>query len=199
MRETITMERCDAETTLGAGDCAVGAVDLSPVVLDPSSFDSNCMKLASRIWNMLVSRLDRRPRVEGQTPHVTAAWSDAQCLGLPPALTRSLVVGVWSDGETDGCREVTLWGNSRLTWDPLDGYVFDGEFDALPELGGLELVAEIDHGGVVMQLVRVTQTADHARVEEDYGRWLLKSADDDSVLGRYVEEVVTVIESVLRG
>lgn len=127
---------------------------------------------------MLVSRLNT-PRVEGQTP---------------------LVIGVWSDGEPDGCREVTLWGaSSRLIWGPLDGYVFDGAFDAVPGLVGLELVAEIDHGGVVMQLVRVTQTADHDRVEEDYGRWLLKPADDDSVLGRYVGEVATVIEALLYG
>lgn len=157
---------------------AVATVDLSAVILDPSSFDSDFMRLASRIWNMLVSRLNT-PRVEGQTP---------------------LVIGVWSDGETDGYREVRLWGaGSRLTWEPLDGYVFDGAFDVAPALGGLELVAEIDHGGVVMQLVRVTQTADHDRVEEDYGRWLLKPADDDGVLRRYVGEVASVIESLLYG
>ena len=172
------MERSGVEKTPGAGDVAVATVDLSAVILDTSSFDSGCMRLASRIWNMLVSRLNT-PRVGGQAP---------------------LVTGTWSDGETDGCREVTLWGaGSRLTWEPLDGYVFDGAFDVAPALAGLELVAEIDHGGVVMQLVRVTQTADHARVEEDYGRWLLKPADDGSVLGRYVAEVASVIEAFLYG
>lgn len=172
------MERSGVEKTPGAGGVAVGGVDLSAVLLDPSSFDSGCMRLASRIWNMLVSRLNT-PRVEGQTP---------------------LVTGAWSDGETDGCREVTLWGaGSRLTWDTLDGYVFDGAFDVAPALASLELVAEIDHGGVVMQLVRVTQAEDHDRVEEDYGRWLLKPADDDGVLERYVGEVASVIESLLYG
>lgn len=156
--------------------------DLTAVKLDPRRFDGDCMELAAKIWNAVISGL------------AAARGSD----GKP------IVTGMWSDGVPNGCRQIMLnEENSKLTWDPIDGYVMDGVLEGGPghaASGDLELIAEIDRGGVVLQLVLVPEAAapDGGREEIDYGQWLLKPSDSSDVFDRKISEAIDSVRSFLR-
>lgn len=160
---------------------AGSSIDLSAVTLDSTAFDGDCMELAAKIWNAVISGL------------AAARGSD----GKP------IVTGAWTDGEDTGCRSISLGRDSRLTWDPIDGYVMDGVLEGgagHAASGDLELIAEIDRGGVVLQLVLVPEAAapDGGREEIDYGQWLLKPSDPSDVFDRKISETLDSVRSFLR-
>lgn len=154
------------------------SLDLSAVTLDSTAFDGDYMELAAKIWNAIVS-------------------------GLAGGTVGTIVTGTWTDGEDAGCRGISLGHDSRLTWDPIDGYVMDGVLGGGPghaASGDLELIAEIDRGGVVLQLVLVPEAAapDGGREEIDYGHWLLKPSDPSDVFDHKISEAVDLVRSFLR-
>lgn len=161
---------------------AGSSLDLSAVKLDSAAFDGDYMKLAAKIWNSIVSGL------------AAACGSD----GKP------IITGTWSDGAPDGCRQIMFSEeDSRLTWDPIDGYVMDGVLGGGPghaDSGYLELIAEIDRGGVVLQLVLVPEApaSDVGREEIDYGHWLLKPSDPSDVFDSKISEAVDLVSAFLR-
>lgn len=161
---------------------AGSSIDLSAVTLDSTAFDGDCMELAAKIWNAVISGL------------AAARGSD----GKP------IVTGMWSDGVPNGCRQIMLNEEDfKLTWDPIDGYVMDGVLEGGPghaASGDLELIAEIDRGGVVLQLVLVPEAAapDGGREEIDYGQWLLKPSDPSDVFDRKISETLDSVRSFLR-
>ena len=157
-------------------------LDLSAATLDSTAFDGDCMELAAKIWNAVISGL------------AGARGSD----GKP------IVTGTRSDGVPNGCRQILFSEeDSYLTWDPIDGYVMDGVIEGGPghaASGDLELIAEIDRGGVVLQLVLVPEASasDGGRDEIDYGHWLLKPSDPSDVFDRKINEAVDLVRSFLR-
>lgn len=158
--------------------------DLTAVKLDPRRFDGDFMELAAKIWNAITDGLagDEADSIEGRG-------------------NKGIVTGTWADDGNDGSRWISLRGGSRLTWDPIDGYVMDGLFTAGSNCtGDLELIAEIDRGGVVLQLVRIPEApaSDDCREEIDYGQWLLKPNEPDDVFDRKIDEAVDVIRVFIR-
>lgn len=152
--------------------------DLTAVKLDPRQFDGDYMKLGAKIWNAVISGLS------------AARGSD----GKP------IVTGTWSDGAPSGCRQILFSEeDSQLTWDPIDGYVMDGVFIPKNDNEYLELIAEIDRGGVVLQLAftHVAFGPDANWEELDYGHWLLKPSESHGSFDCKLSEVVDRIVEFL--